>query len=151
MTIYEGLQDEAYTEELTVKEKPLYGTDGRIRGRRIALRKDALQTEKACALSEELGHHHTTYGDILDQTDVMNRKQERKARLWAYNRMITLDRIMAAKKSGCRNRYEIAEHLEITEAFLQEAIDSYKSIYGLVYNRDGYLITFEPFNIYEVM
>ena len=39
-------------------------------------------TEKTCVLAEELGHHHTSVGDIIDMTDIRNRKQERQARLW---------------------------------------------------------------------
>lgn len=35
--------------------------------------------EKACILAEELGHHYTTAGDILDQNDIENCKQELKA------------------------------------------------------------------------
>lgn len=30
--------------------------------------------EKTCVLAEELGHYYTTTGDILDQSDTMNRK-----------------------------------------------------------------------------
>ena len=45
-------------------------------------------TEKTCVLAEELGHHHTSVGDIIDMTDIQNRKQERQARLWGYNKLI---------------------------------------------------------------
>ena len=45
-------------------------------------------TEKAGQIAEELGHHHTSYGDIVDINDVRNRKQERQARLWGYKKMI---------------------------------------------------------------
>lgn len=37
--------------------------------------------EKACVLAEELGHYHTSSGNILDQGDVFNRKQELRARM----------------------------------------------------------------------
>ena len=74
-----------------------------------------------------MGHFHTTVGDILDLTKTENRKQENTARLWAYKRMVTLDKLISAWQCGCRNRFEIAEHLEVTEAFLQEAIDSYRT------------------------
>lgn len=40
------------------------------------------RTEKTCVLAEELGHHYTSIGNILDMNDVRNRKQERQARLW---------------------------------------------------------------------
>lgn len=108
-------------------------------------------TEKSCILAEELGHYYTTTGNILDQSKVENRKQERIARLWAYRKMVTLDKLADAQRYGCRNRFEIAEHLDVTEEFLQEAIDSYKEIYGSECHQHGdYLICFEPLNIYKI-
>ena len=70
-------------EQLIVKEKPLINNDGRIYKNRIAIRTDLTDIEKSCVLAEELGHYYTTVGDILDQSDDGNRKQERRARLWA--------------------------------------------------------------------
>lgn len=107
--------------------------------------------EKNCVLAEELGHHYTSSGNILDMDIVGNKKQERAARLWAYNDMITIEKLISAKEAGCSNRYEIAEHLSVTEAFLQEAIDCYHSKYGLGFQRDDYIILFEPFNIYRMV
>lgn len=149
---YEALLREADSHQLTVKEKPLKQHDGLIVGNRIAIRKDMnTSAEKSCILAEELGHYYTTTGNILDQSKTENRKQERRARLWAYNKMITMDKLANAKKSGCRNRYEISEYLDVTEEFLQEAIDSYKDIYGTGYHQCGdYLICFEPLNIYSI-
>lgn len=106
--------------------------------------------EKVCILAEELGHHYTSSGNILDLDSVSNKKQERAARLWAYNDMITIEKLISAKEAGCSNRYEIAEHLNVTESFLQESIDCYHSKYGLGFQRDGYIIIFEPFNIYRM-
>lgn len=89
--IYEALLDEAYQSGLSVKEKPLKYNNGRIKGSRIAIRKDIdTTTEKACVLAEEMGHHYTSVGNILDMSDARNRKQERQARMWAYNRLIGL-------------------------------------------------------------
>jgi hypothetical protein len=103
--------------------------------------------ERACILAEELGHHHTSSGIILDLNSSGNQKQEHAARLWAFNKMITLEKLISAKKAGCCNRYEIAEHLNVTESFLQEAIDCYYSKYGLGIQKGEYIIFFEPFNI----
>ena len=33
-----------------------------------------IEAEKACVLAEELGHHYTTIGDIIDQKESENRK-----------------------------------------------------------------------------
>lgn len=147
---YDTLLKEADSHQLRVKEKALNQYNGLIVGNKIAIRKDIeTETEKSCVLAEELGHYYTSSGAILDQSKPENRKQEHHARLWAYNKMITMDKLANARKSGCRNRYEIAEYLDVTEEFLQEAIDSYKEIYGIGYHQYGdYLICFEPLNIY---
>lgn len=103
--------------------------------------------ERACILAEELGHYHTSSGVILDLDRMSNQKQERAARLWAYDSMITIEKLILAKEAGCSNRYEIAEHLNVTESFLQEAIDCYHSRYGLGFQKGEYIVFFEPFNI----
>ena len=142
---YEELLIEAETENLIVKEKPLQAHDGRIKGRRIAIRKDIpTLAEKACVLAEEIGHHKTTAGNIIRQETISEKKQENAARLWAYNRLIGLRGIIDGFTHGCRNRAELAEYLGVTEAFLQNAIDCYKRKYGLCVTVDNYVIYFEP-------
>lgn len=100
--------------------------------------------EKTCVLAEELGHHHTSVGNILDMDLAGNRKQERQARLWAYNKLIGLRRIVNAFQHGCQNRYEIAEYLEVTEDFLDECISCYRDKYGVGTTLDDYYIMFIP-------
>lgn len=108
--------------------------------------------EKTCVLAEELGHHYTTYGNIIDQSKTENRKQERTARIYAYNKLITLEKLALSKEAGCRNRYEIAEFLEVSEEFLQEALDTFKEIYSAGCHQLGeYLICFDPLNIYRII
>ena len=106
--------------------------------------------ERSCVLSEELGHHFTTSGDILDQSSIENRKQELRARTWAYNSLVGLHGIIDAYHHGCRNRYEMAEYLEITEQFLMDAISRYKSKYGLYKKIGNYMIMFEPLGVLEL-
>ncbi|WP_077611996.1 ImmA/IrrE family metallo-endopeptidase [Clostridium sp. Marseille-P2415] len=148
---YEALLEEADSNGISIKERPLIANDGRIRGTQILIRQNMPDCQKACVLAEELGHYHTTAGNILDQSDVSNQKQERTARLWAYNKMITLEKLVAAKEAGCRNGYEIAEHLNVTEEFLSDAIHCYQAKYGKGLQKDDYLILFEPFNIYKLV
>ena len=116
----------------------------------IALKEDMTSIEKACVLAEELGHHYTTVGNILDQSKAENRKQERRARLWAYKRAFDLVDLVSAYKHGCRNRYEIAEYLEVTESFLQEALNTYKEKYGPYTKVDRYVVYFEPLGVLEL-
>lgn len=142
---YEALLIEADSRQLRVKEKPLKQHDGLIIGNKIAIRNDiSTKAEKACVLAEELGHYYTTTGDILDQSKVENRKQEFRARLHAYNKMIGLLGIIRAYEHGCRNFYEVAEYLEVTEEFLQEALSAYRSKYGICKELDNYIIFFVP-------
>lgn len=142
---YEELLQEADDEGLTTKEKDLISADGRIKGKRIAIRRDIPTVKKACALAEELGHHHTTVGDITDQSSTANRKQESNGRLWAYNKQIGLTGLIDGYKNRCQSRYDLAKHLEVSEDFLQDALDCYRAKYGFMAELDNYVIFFEPY------
>ena len=142
---YEALLDEAHQEGLIVKEKPLKYNNGRIKGKRIAIRQDIeTNTEKTCILAEELGHHHTSVRNIIDMSDVCNRKQERQARLWGYNKLIGLTGIINAFRAGCQSRHEIADLLDVTEEYLQECIDCYRDKYGVYTIVGNYIVYFIP-------
>lgn len=121
---------------------------GRIKGLycngTIAVSRTLTGREKAAVMAEELGHHLTAAGSILDQCDAGNRKQELRGRIWAYNRLIGLTGILRAYKAGCRNRYDVAELLDVPEDFLQEALDYYRGRYGTCAKLDNYVILFEP-------
>lgn len=109
-----------------------------------------LTTEKSCVLAEELGHHYTSHGNILDQTSLENRKQEFRARVWAYQKIITMDRLIGAYHKGCRNSFELAEELCVTEEFLLDALEVFKQKYPSVIQYKNYLIQFSPnINIYN--
>lgn len=127
MTKYETLMaecDDLIIEERPMKNSGLYG-DGCI-----WINKNMTTAEKRCVLAEELGHHYTTVGDILDQSDISNRKQERKARAWAYEKMIPLTSIKQAFTVGYTEPWEIAEYLEVDERFLREALQYYEEVHG---------------------
>ena len=127
MTKYETLMaecDDLIIEERPMKNSGLYG-DGCI-----WINKNMTTAEKRCVLAEELGHHYTTVGDILDQSDIGNRKQERKARAWAYEKMIPLSSIKQAFTVGYTELWEMAEYLEVDERFLREALQYYEEVHG---------------------
>lgn len=148
---YETLQtqhDTLHIQEMCLSD--VNGLKGLYFDGSIAIEINMTSTEKACVLAEELGHHYTTVGNILDQEDVSNRKQERRARLWSYRKMFDLADLLSAYKYGCRNRYEVAEYLEVTEAFLEEAINAYKEKYGICTKVDRYVIYFDPLSILEL-
>ena len=148
---YEELQIQNST--LHIKEMCLSDVEG-LKGLyvdgNIAIKMDMTNTEKACVLAEELGHHYTTVGNILDQSKTENRKQERRARLWAYRKMFDVIDLISAYKYGCRNQYELAEYLGVTEQFLEDALHTYKEKYGLYTKIDRYIICFEPLTVGEI-
>lgn len=141
---YDALLDEANAEGISIKERPFKTYDGRIKGKDIYLRKDMNTTEKACVLAEELGHYYTSVGNIIDMDNSSNRKQERQARLWAYNKQIGLKGLVRAYEHGCTASHEIAEYLDVTEEALQECIEFYRDKYGEYKTVDHYIIFFIP-------
>ena len=154
MTDYEMLLNEADNENIDIFENHYFNSD-KIKGLycdgSVALSsKLTTDAERNSILLEELGHHHTSTGNILDQSKVSNRKQEYRARLWAYNRAVGLNGLLDAYKMACKSRYEIAEYLNVTEEFLIEAIQCYKSKYGLCATIDNYTIYFEPLSVLEL-
>lgn len=147
MNTYETLQDKAYKNGIEVIDYLFNSPNikGLYCNNTIAINKNLpTQAEKSCILAEELGHHFTSAGNILDQTDIVNRKQEYRARLYGYNLQIGLRGIISAHTAGCRNLYEMADYLDVTEEYLKEALDCYQSKYGEYVKVDNYMIYFIP-------
>lgn len=147
MNKYEELNQEAYDQGVLVKEVCLRSnSDGLYKNKKIAINKNTLSSisEKVCVLAEELGHHYTSYGNIIDLNNLSNAKQEYDARLYSYNKLVGLSGIIRAYESKCSNRCEIAEFLGVTESFLNDAIDCYRNKYGCSVELDNYTIYFIP-------
>lgn len=148
MTEYEKLLDNATKDNVTVIENYPFESN-RFKGLYcdgvVALSKSIeTDAEKACILAEELGHHYTADGNIIDQSSVASRKQEMHGRLVAYNRLVGLRGIVDAYLHHCQSLFETAEYLGVTEEFLNDSIAHYKSKYGICAQIDNYVIIFEP-------
>ena len=142
---YDELLMEADGPGLIVKETHLALNDGLCFGNKIAIRDDiATSIQKADTLAEEMGHYYTTVGDIIELQSIEDEKQERTARLWAYNKQVGLSGIIEAFKAHCSDQFEIAEFLGVSENFLQEALECYRQIYGTGTMVNNYYIRFEP-------
>ena len=146
MNTYECLQDEACEDGIDVIDYTFHSN--RIKGLYcdgvVAIREDMTIPEKTCALAEELGHHYTSVGNIIDMDSSSNRKQERQARLWAYNKQIGLKGLVRAYEHGFTASHEIAEYLDVTEEALQECIEFYRDKYGEYKTFEHYIIFFIP-------
>lgn len=109
------------------------------------------QAELVCVLAEELGHHHTSYGNILDQKCLQKRKQERLAMNWAHRRLVPLISFISAFEAGVRNRHEFADLIGVTEKFLDNSIQYYLDKYGLCLPYDEkYIICFDPVGVIKL-
>ncbi|MEX3713612.1 ImmA/IrrE family metallo-endopeptidase [Cytobacillus horneckiae] len=154
--MYEILQEECFKLKIDFQEKYINGTiKGLYSDNVIWVNKRIRSTRlKTCILAEELGHHHTTGGHILDQKSLVNVKQELRARYWAYEKLVPFSKIVQAFKIGIGNRYEFADYLGVTEDFLELALSRYKEKYGLFKeyeeNEEKYIIYFDPLRVIEV-
>ena len=148
MTKYEQLLDEASETNITVIENyDLTGTQlkGLYCDSVVAIGNTTTSnTERACVLAEELGHHYTAVGDIIDQSSVENRKQEMRGRIVAYNKLVGLRGIVDAYLHHCQSISESAEYLEVTEEFLIDSLNYYRNKYGVYTKLDNYVIFFQP-------
>lgn len=152
MTSYEELCENLHQQGIEVYEVSM---PPRIKGLycdNVVWLNSTIETsqEKRCVLEEEYSHSIINYGDILDQTDTNNRKQERLARRMAYEKLIPLQSLVEASKEGLKNRYELAEYLDVTEEFLAEAIQHYKEKYGLYTVWTSYVVCFAPLGVVEL-
>jgi predicted GNAT superfamily acetyltransferase len=145
---YENLLT-AYS-HISVKEMNLsFGFKGLYMNGKIRIDSKLTTIEKGCVLAEELGHHYMTVGNILDQSKVENRKQEKVARSWAYKELIPLSCFIDAHRFGCTNRYEVADYLGVTEAFLQETLDRYIEKHGNFIEHEDLVLHLNPLNIFS--
>ena len=140
---YEELLDE--NPRVNVVERDF--NSGKIKGlyynRNIAINKKIKTTkEKTCILAEELGHHETSSGNILDLSNDSSRKQEHVARMWGYNKLIGLQGLIDAFEHHCQGLHEVAEFLNVTEEYLIDTINAYMHKYGCYVKYKEYIIEF---------
>ena len=147
MDKYEYLANEASEDGVDIIDYDFESSNlkGLYQDNTIALSKQ-LRTinERKCILAEELGHHYTSSGNILDQNNTNNRKQEYKARTWAIRKLIHPDDLIRAFSKGCRDRYEISDYLDITEDFLDQSLEYFKTQYPNGYISEKYYVMFIP-------
>lgn len=153
MSLYEKLLAEAEKDNVTVIEKCFKSkAKGLCKNNKIGISKAVRTTaEKRCILAEELGHYHTSCGNIIDQSKTENRKQENRARRWAYEKLVPLEKFPHAFMAGVRNRHELAEYLDVIEDFLDEALEYYISKYGIYVAYNDYYIYFDPLIIIKCL
>lgn len=116
---------------------------------KIYINSNLSETRKAEVLYEELAHHKLTYGNILDQSKDINRKFENYARRYGYEAALPLRIIVEAYNYGVNNLYELAEYAQLSEEYVSDILEHYKSKYGIGTHYGDYSITFEPLRVYK--
>ncbi|WP_234123455.1 ImmA/IrrE family metallo-endopeptidase [Clostridium hydrogenum] len=102
------------------------------------------ESEKNCILAEELGHHYTSLGNILSTNNIENAKQEKRAKNWGYEKLVTLSSLISAFEKGIRSKNDLSDYLNVTEEFLEYALAHYREKYGIFCEVDNYIVYFEP-------
>lgn len=146
MDLYEQLLFQAEKLGIKVKEIDLGINNecGYYCNNKIIINSRISNAQKYVILAEELGHHFTTVGDITNQSQINNIKQELIARRWGHEHIVSLIGLINAFEYGCKDKYQIAEFLGVTIKYLEECISDYKRRYGSSYVIDNYCIIFEP-------
>ena len=154
MTAYEELLQKVADHGLTVHEQCNLGNADTVKdnyllglccGNHIALARE-LETDadRRCILAEEYSHAIKNVGNILDQSDLNNRKQEHKARMFSYDLLFGIEGIARALMDGCCNMYEMSKYLDVSEEILKDALMCYKAKYGQRIETDKFDLYFEP-------
>lgn len=118
-----------YDNDLTIefsKELPK-GMPGYIMDTHIVINANIRFDKVIAVLAEEIGHHETSAGDILNYADYRSMRQETKARRWGYKKLIPYARLIdfIAKKEAV-HRYELAEEFGVPEEFVEETLRMYR-------------------------
>ncbi len=153
----EQLENEAYNEGLEIID---YEFSSRIKGiysrphSTIAINKKCTPREKKCVIVEELGHHYTSHGDILDQASLNNRKQERTARAWGYDKILKSENIIKTAIKEHSSYYDLALALDVTPEYLIEALKYYQNKKDIVdevtIDNKNYVVSYYPLMVMPV-
>lgn len=95
-------------------------------------------------VAEEISHYLTSSGNIIDQSDIQNRKQEQKARDIASFMLVSPASLIECYENGCTQVWECAEQIGVSEELLRRAITWYSRKWEGIWTKEGYAIYFRP-------
>lgn len=96
----------------------------------------------AGTVAEEIGHHLTTVGDIVDQDTNIKRKQERLARDIGASLVVSPTDIINCYENGCKTIDDCVTHLGVTNQVFEDAISYYARRFNGIKTENGYTIFF---------
>lgn len=109
----------------------------------VYLNQNQSASELFSTVAEEIAHHLTSYGDIINQSIADSRRQEKKARYVASLMTVSLDGLITCSENGLVYDWECAEFLEVTLSAFQEAIKLYQEKLGMTFDYKDYHFSFE--------
>lgn len=134
-------------EEVQVKEISLeHDLKGVYKDNRIIIHERMTQRHKRCILAEELGHHFTSVGNILDVRRPGHTKQEHQARRWGAH-LLVQPKTLAKALMHCTHMEELLDYLDVTPEFLLEAVTYFESQYGPHYDVGTHYLVFSPLHL----
>lgn len=126
--IYEIIEEEGIIiEEVNLTYKYIEGIYLKLPGLppTIGINKSICNNSKKLisVLAEELGHHFTSFGNLTTECftysdEIKLSKQEKKARLWAANFLISDAEFVQALNYGITSIYDLSEHFYVTEEII---------------------------------
>lgn len=154
MNRYENLLELADSLGLKVTENVNMFAQGRVKSNHIYLsRKLETDSERTCTLLEEIYHALLNTGNIIDQSSTSNRKQEYRARKNCYEELTPLIKIVETVLyfGDEATKYNVAEYLNVTEKFLNEAINHHRRKNGNIKVDLGmvFVVFYPEFKVYE--
>ncbi|WP_186430914.1 ImmA/IrrE family metallo-endopeptidase [Clostridium sp. BSD9I1] len=127
--IYEIIEEEGILlEEVNLTYKYIEGIYLKLPGlpSTIGINKSICNNSKKLlsVLAEELGHHFTSFGDLTTECftysdEIKLSKQEKKARLWAANFLISDEEFVQALSYDITSLYDLSEHFYVTEEIIR--------------------------------
>lgn len=112
---------------------------GFIHNNTIFINKDNSYRKQLETVAEEIGHYETSAGDIVATENKLEQaKQERKARDWGYQKLVSLSGLIVCYRQGFETLHEVADFFDISEQYLLESLDMYRRKLGLHFKFIGY-------------
>ena len=94
----------------------------------VALDRNVKGAEERVCLAHELGHCETmSFYNIYSPFDI-RAKHERRADIWAIRRLVPQASYKKALRDGYRDIASLAEHFDVTNEFMNKAVQYYSSI-----------------------
>lgn len=85
------------------------------------------KAEETVVVAHEAGHIITGSTHRVCSPYDLIEKHEHKANAWSYNRLLTPEKLEAARRAGCRECWEVAEFLDLPQDYVEKGVEYLKT------------------------